>query len=367
MQVVAVTDPMELGFARQAMVGVRVTGAIEPVADAIAALDEVDYVVVTAGSYDVLAEVVAESDEHLLEIISDRIRSIDGRALDRDLHVPPPPQADVLVGSALSVPRSLRSGTRPPRPTGRRGRRWTVTSRPTSRSSVPATPGSGRPTTWPQADPSLRIVVVEAEVAGFGASGRNGGWCSALFPTSLGEAQDAAMRASVDEVQRVAARRGHRLPLRQGRHRRAGAQPGPAGRAGARRSHGDQVLSPRRGRRAAARDPDPRRDVHPGLRGDPPRPAGPRAGRGRDPPRRRPPRADPGALDRAGPRAHPPRLGAGAVRRARDGGFHAPAARAGAGGGAGLLADRRDRAAARGRCGTRSAWRSGRRSPTTGT
>jgi Lrp/AsnC family transcriptional regulator for asnA, asnC and gidA len=78
MQVVAVTDPMELGFARQAMVGVRVTGAIEPVADAIAALDEVDYVVVTAGSYDVLAEVVAESDEHLLEIISDRIRSIDG-------------------------------------------------------------------------------------------------------------------------------------------------------------------------------------------------------------------------------------------------------------------------------------------------
>jgi glycine/D-amino acid oxidase-like deaminating enzyme len=53
------------------------------------------------------------------------------------------------------------------------------------------------------ADPTLRIVVVEAEVAGFGASGRNGGWCSALFPTSLGEAQDAAMRASVDEVQRV--------------------------------------------------------------------------------------------------------------------------------------------------------------------
>src|SRR3954471_10062296 len=78
MQVVAVTDPMELGFARQAMVGVRVTGAIEPVGDATAALDEVDYVVVTAGQYDLLAEVVAESDEHLLEIISDRIRSIDG-------------------------------------------------------------------------------------------------------------------------------------------------------------------------------------------------------------------------------------------------------------------------------------------------
>jgi len=78
MQVVAVTDPMELGFARQAMVGLRVTGAIEPVADALAALEEVDYVVVTAGSFDILAEVVAESDEHLLEIISDQIRSIDG-------------------------------------------------------------------------------------------------------------------------------------------------------------------------------------------------------------------------------------------------------------------------------------------------
>ena len=49
MQVVAVTDPLELGFARQAMVGVRVNGPMEPVADALAELDEVDYVVITAG------------------------------------------------------------------------------------------------------------------------------------------------------------------------------------------------------------------------------------------------------------------------------------------------------------------------------
>jgi len=66
------------------------------------------------------------------------------------------------------------------------------------------------------ADPGLRIAVVEAEVAGFGASGRNGGWCSALFPTSAARlardygrdaacAQYAAMRASVDEVGRVCA------------------------------------------------------------------------------------------------------------------------------------------------------------------
>ena len=78
MQVVAVTDPMELGFARQAMVGIRVTGAIEPVADAVSELVEVDYVVTTAGAYDLLVEVVAESDEHLLQIISDQLRAIPG-------------------------------------------------------------------------------------------------------------------------------------------------------------------------------------------------------------------------------------------------------------------------------------------------
>ncbi|SFC08985.1 Lrp/AsnC family transcriptional regulator, regulator for asnA, asnC and gidA [Nocardioides terrae] len=78
MQVVAVTDPLELGFARQAMVGIRVSGPLDPVADALSALEEVDYVVITAGSYDLLAEVVAESDEHLLELISDSIRAIPG-------------------------------------------------------------------------------------------------------------------------------------------------------------------------------------------------------------------------------------------------------------------------------------------------
>lgn len=80
MQVVAVTDPLELGFARQAMVGIRATGPLDPIADAIAALDEVDYVVITAGSFDILAEVVCESDEHLLDLISQRIRAIPGVA-----------------------------------------------------------------------------------------------------------------------------------------------------------------------------------------------------------------------------------------------------------------------------------------------
>jgi Lrp/AsnC family transcriptional regulator, regulator for asnA, asnC and gidA len=76
MQVVAVTDPLQLGFARQAMVGVRARGELERVAEALGELEEVDYVVITAGTYDILVEVVAESDDHLLELISGKIRTI---------------------------------------------------------------------------------------------------------------------------------------------------------------------------------------------------------------------------------------------------------------------------------------------------
>lgn len=77
MQVVAVTDPLELGFARQAMIGIKARGELEPIADELAKMQEVDYVVITAGSFDLLAEVVCESDEHLLEVLSTRIRMID--------------------------------------------------------------------------------------------------------------------------------------------------------------------------------------------------------------------------------------------------------------------------------------------------
>jgi Lrp/AsnC family transcriptional regulator for asnA, asnC and gidA len=77
MQIVAVTDPMQIGFARQAMVSISATGDIEKIAAVIADIDEVDYVVVTAGSWDILA-VVVEDDEHLLRLINQRIRSIEG-------------------------------------------------------------------------------------------------------------------------------------------------------------------------------------------------------------------------------------------------------------------------------------------------
>ncbi|WP_432564089.1 Lrp/AsnC family transcriptional regulator [Kineococcus sp. SYSU DK003] len=78
MQIVAVTDPVQVGFARQAMIGIRAEGDTRVVADRLADLPEIDYVVVTAGSFDVLVEVVCEDDDGLLELINDKIRSIPG-------------------------------------------------------------------------------------------------------------------------------------------------------------------------------------------------------------------------------------------------------------------------------------------------
>jgi len=80
MQIVAVTDPLQVGFTRQAMMGIRVSGDMTQVADLLADMAEVDYVVVTAGSFDLLAEVVCEDDDHLLELITQRIRTIPGVA-----------------------------------------------------------------------------------------------------------------------------------------------------------------------------------------------------------------------------------------------------------------------------------------------
>jgi len=69
-QIVAVTDPMQIGFAA--------TGDVEAIADQLAKIDEVDYIVVTAGSVDLLVEVVVEDDEHLLRLVNGQIRTIDG-------------------------------------------------------------------------------------------------------------------------------------------------------------------------------------------------------------------------------------------------------------------------------------------------
>jgi Lrp/AsnC family transcriptional regulator, regulator for asnA, asnC and gidA len=78
MQIVAVTDPLQLGFARQAMIGIRAEGDVEPIADQLSRMTEIDYVIVSAGSFDIIVEVVCESDDHLLELLSKRIRTIAG-------------------------------------------------------------------------------------------------------------------------------------------------------------------------------------------------------------------------------------------------------------------------------------------------
>jgi Lrp/AsnC family transcriptional regulator for asnA, asnC and gidA len=79
LQVTGVTNPLGLGFEAQAMVGIRTTGAPEPVADEIAKWDEAGYVVVTAGQYDILVELVCADRRELLEL-TNKIRALDGVA-----------------------------------------------------------------------------------------------------------------------------------------------------------------------------------------------------------------------------------------------------------------------------------------------
>ena len=239
-----------------------------------------------------------------------------------------------------------------------------LTSRPTSRSSAPASPGSGPPTTSPAPTPRCGSSCVEAEVAGFGASGRNGGWCSALFPTSLatGDAvvADAAL-AQHAPCARRSTRSGGSPPPRASTATSPRAAPSSLARsppscARAQAEVGDARAGARRRRCAldGRRDGDlaRRRDASgatytPRLRGDPPRPAGPRPRRGGRAPRRRPPRA---ARRRSRSSPGVVRTARGTVRadvrRAGHRGLHAPAARAAPRRGAGLLADHRDRAAA---------------------
>lgn len=78
MQIVAVTDPMQLGFYRQAMIGIRVTGDTRTVADKLASMPAVDYVVLTAGTFDILAEVVVENDLDLITMLNSEIRTLEG-------------------------------------------------------------------------------------------------------------------------------------------------------------------------------------------------------------------------------------------------------------------------------------------------
>lgn len=78
MQIVAVTNPLQVGFPRQALVGLRVSGDTRIVAAALEKLEAVDYVVLTAGSFDIVIEVVCESDAELSELLNSRIRTLPG-------------------------------------------------------------------------------------------------------------------------------------------------------------------------------------------------------------------------------------------------------------------------------------------------
>src|ERR1700682_6534835 len=79
-QIVAVTDPLRLGFGLVAFVAVRVNGDIRQVADAIAAIDEIDYVVLAAGRFDIICEFGCEDSQHLLRLLNDQVRTIPGVA-----------------------------------------------------------------------------------------------------------------------------------------------------------------------------------------------------------------------------------------------------------------------------------------------
>ena len=79
LQVVAVTNPLLLGFSTMAMIGIKVEGArLQDVAEEIAGLEEVIYLVLTAGAYDLFAEVVFRDNAHLLDFLTNRLRTIEG-------------------------------------------------------------------------------------------------------------------------------------------------------------------------------------------------------------------------------------------------------------------------------------------------
>ena len=322
MQVVAVTDPLELGLrppGHGRHPGAAASSSPSPTRSPSSTRSTTSSsppAPTTCSSRS-----CAESDEHLLELISRTdplasTASLRPRRSCTSSCASRPTRGECAEHVGLPVALPLARDTAAP--TGRPGRRCPATSRSTSRSSAPGFTGLWTAYYLAEADPSLRIVVLEAEVAGFGASGRNGGWCSALFPASLDKlagaaggssrpagalAQHAAMRATVDEVGRAIAAEGIDAHCRQGRHHRARPDPGPAApRPG--RGRATPALGPRRGRRPAARRArrrrrccaatrTARRDVHPGLRRDPPRPARARAGRGRRAPRRHHPRGHP--------------------------------------------------------------------------
>ncbi len=122
-QIVAVTDPLQVGFTRQAMIGVRSDGDLQAVAEALGKIAEVDYLVITAGSFDILLEVVCEDDDHLLDLLDEPDPHHAGRPQHRDLRLPQAPSAALRLGNPMSTSPAQVTGdgasTRTPRGTER--------------------------------------------------------------------------------------------------------------------------------------------------------------------------------------------------------------------------------------------------------
>ena len=131
MQIVAVTDPLQVGFSRQAMIGVRAEGDLHEVADTLAAMAEVDYVVITAGSFDVLVEAVCEDDDAAARAGQQAGSArCPGRPQHRDVRVPEAAQAALQLGNPMTAtPQDIRAtatAARTPRGTLRTDARATT-------------------------------------------------------------------------------------------------------------------------------------------------------------------------------------------------------------------------------------------------
>jgi Lrp/AsnC family transcriptional regulator for asnA, asnC and gidA len=78
LQIVAVTDPLALGYNAMAMFCITVESDAQAVADAVGAIPSVIYAVLSAGGYDVLAEVLCESNDEMFDVLNHQVRTIPG-------------------------------------------------------------------------------------------------------------------------------------------------------------------------------------------------------------------------------------------------------------------------------------------------
>ena len=110
MQIVAITDPLQLGYGREALIGIRVHGDVRLVADKVAAIDEANYVVMTAGSFDIIAEVIAEDDNALVHLLNDSIRSIPGVTEVETFLYLKLSEADLCMGDKVTLHETISDG-----------------------------------------------------------------------------------------------------------------------------------------------------------------------------------------------------------------------------------------------------------------